>query len=200
MKIKSYFWIAWAFGIGLVFAVYFHLVSFTNDCPITGDGKNAKMKTADSLKNRPCVSGKANPAITIDKILTRGDDTKRFKWNEYVSIVGYVALVKQGGSETCNCHTKNKSLFDTHIELISSPNKSGHINCMVCEITRYNNNPKLSYAEVKKLKGKKVKVEGYLFFDAEHHQNAINTNPTGTDIWRGTCTEIHPVINIEEVK
>ncbi len=47
--------------------------------------------------------------------------------------------------------------------------------------------------------GRCVQVTGGMFFDRRHRHNALNTNPTGTQIHRATAWEIHPVTAISEV-
>ena len=189
------FWVGFLFIIFLICC--YCCFGFTSPCPQKGSGSNRRIQYDDSLKNRPVIAGKINPSVTLDKILAHGDDTKRFTQNTFTSIVGYVALVKRGGSETCNCHSKNKSDWDTHIEIILDAQHPGTKNAMICEATR---NGKIKYEDIAKLKGKKVKVSGWLFFDEEHKQNSANVNPTGTDLWRCTCWELHPVTEIIEMK
>jgi hypothetical protein len=169
-------------------------------CPVKGDKDNLKFQHLDSLKNR-IDSSKVISNITLDDVLKTGDDTKRFNVKQYVKLIGYVIMVKDGGSETCNCHSKDKKDLDIHIEIaLNSTDDAKH--AMIVEINRYVKilNPKYNTKDLKSLIGKKVKVEGWLFFDSEHKQNAINTSPNGTNIWRATCWEIHPVINIIEIK
>src|ERR1035437_2203651 len=104
-------------------------------CPPKGDKDNAKFMAFDVLKNRN-VAGTVDNTVTLEKMLTRGDDTKRFTSSQYVKVTGYVIHVKHGGAETCNCHNKkfnpktgkfdgdtftDKSQFDIHIELAENP-------------------------------------------------------------------------------
>ena len=73
---------------------------------------------------------------------------------------------------------------------------------MIVEINRYilADNPDMNYDNIVKLKSKKVTITGFLFFDVEHKQNSFLSNPTGTNIWRGTEVEIHPVLSITEIQ
>jgi hypothetical protein len=167
----------------------------SDPCSIYGDNKRPEMRYADSLKNRPQIIQLPAPDITLQSLLAPGDDRMRFNSSTYVAITGYIVLVKYGGAETCNCHTKNKADLDTHIELCSTPDGKGK-DCVICEINRFNTDTSLLYYNVLQLKGKKVQIDGYLFFDGEHKQNAVNTNPNGTFLWRATCWEIHPVCKI----
>jgi hypothetical protein len=44
----------------------------------------------------------------------------RYDNNEAAAIIGYVALVKSGDAETCNCKAKDAAHQDTHIALVTS--------------------------------------------------------------------------------
>ena len=176
-----------------------HSFSQVKDCPPWGDSRNLKHQKSDLLKNRTDLPKKINRKVTLKKILTPGNDTARFSNNDYAVLVGYVHDVKWGGSETCNCHAKDKSQRDIHIELVSNLKNASNETAMVVEITRYSRG-EYTYEQIKKLKGKKVEVRGWLFFDREHVQNAQNTRPGGTNVWRATCWEIHPCQSIREVE
>ena len=49
------------------------------------------------------------------------------------------------------------------------------------------------------LLGRRVKVKGWLLFDAEHENQSENTNPRRKRNWRATAWEIHPVTGIHIV-
>lgn len=166
-------------------------------CSIYGDKPIQKFQVLDSLKNRN-ITAIIDNSVTLQKILLfNGDDTKKYNSSQYVSIKGYVVLVKWGGSETCNCHSKNKEDLDIHIELSLNETDKGS-KAMVVEINRYTrkSHPELNIENIKKLIGKQVTVEGFMFLDDEHLQNAVTTNPKGTNLWRYTCWEVHPVMKI----
>ncbi len=165
-------------------------------CPIEGEGRNPKEKLLNSEKNRDCAifSGDSIYTLNLDDILKGPDPTLPI--NAIIEVEGYIVLVKSGGSESCNCHAKDKSQYDVHIELGATPTSKGK-QTMICEVTpRFPNRDKVNW---KSYVGKKVKITGYVFYDVEHTQNAVNTNPKGTNLWRGTILEIHPVINIEKL-
>lgn len=171
-----------------------------DNCPPQGDSNKDKLQKMDLLKNRIDSSANVIP-ISLDTILKPGDDSKRFSSNMYVDIKGFVFDVKRGGVETCNCHSKDKSQLDTHIEIVKDLLNSSGYHRIIVEINRYTfaKNERMNFNNVKLLKGKEVEIKGWLFFDDEHKQNAINTNPNGTNIWRATCWEIHPCININKI-
>ena len=162
-----------------------------NQCPQKGDSPKVDHQQMDLLKNRTTTSTNTNKSITLEKILQPGDDTKRFSENDYVDLIGYVYDVKWGGSETCNCHSKDKSQLDIHIELVSTLTGASNEKAMVVEISRYSKGS-YTYESVRALRGKKVEIKGWMFFDEEHKQNAVNTRPNGTNLWRATCWEVHP--------
>ncbi len=170
-----------------------------SQCSIYGDKNVRKFQLLDSLKNRNCMSSCVDSSVTLEQILSfKGNDVGCYSSDQFVPLTGYVVLVKYGGSETCNCHSNNPSDKDVHIELALDPNDKG-VKAMVIEINRYTrrDHPELNLANLKKLIGKKVRSWGYLFLDDEHLQNAVTTNPTGTNLWRYTCWEQHPVMKIE---
>lgn len=170
-------------------------------CPVQGSSKSIKFQTADRLKNRSMPGVKIDNTVTLEKILAPGNDTMRFNQNQYVSIIGYVVLVKPGGLEYCECHSKDPKDFDIHIELALSPG-DGNKKAMIVEINRYTKatNPLYTVTNIRKLIGKKVTVTGWLFSDSEHKQNAVNTNPKNDRDWRGTIWEVHPCLTINKVK
>ena len=181
--------------ITIVFSLWF---TTTGDCPQKGDSTKADHQQMDLLKNRITTSTNINKNITLEKILKPGNDTSRFSNNDYTDITGYVYEVKWGGAETCNCHSKDKSQLDIHIELVSSLTGASNEKAMVVEITRYSKGS-YTYEQIRAFRGKKVEIKGWMFFDEEHEQNAVNTRPNGTNLWRATCWEIHPCQFIKEV-
>ena len=176
-------------------------------CPMEGKAKREDTKESNKLKNRYKIpaSSDYDTHITLDKILEPGDDIDRFSSNNAVTIEGYVYNVKSGGKETCNCGSSKYK--DIHIEIVPTAKTKTYKKRVIVEIT-----PRLQNAifgemgistlkELKSLiKGKKVIVKGWLFFDMEHVTEAENTD-SGDDFgrknWRATCWEIHPVISIE---
>jgi hypothetical protein len=192
----------------IVFAIallFFLVTSFqnTNSCPVKGDGKSIKDQTADSLKNRPLPNVFNSQQTEIDDFLKLPTDNKAIPLQtKLISMTGYIFDAKWGGQESCECHVKDKSFFDIHIEIVKDLNAADKTKRIICEVTRYSrlSNSNLTYDYIKSLIGKKVKISGYLFYDEEHKQNAANTSKSQTNVWRSTCWEIHPVFNIEEIK
>lgn len=166
-------------------------------CPVYGEKADQKDRTFDSLKNRNSPSTVTDNSVTLQTILTPGNDQNRFSPNQYVTVTGYVILVKAGGPENCECHYPDAENLDIHIELAQHPNDK-NTQAMVVEINRFTKaqHPEFTVANLKQLTGKKVSVSGWMFFDYDHKQNAVTTNPTGTRLWRYTCWEVHPVLKL----
>ena len=186
--------------IGISFG--FQTTNPHSPCAVAGDNANPKFQHLDSLKNRSVISDKINSSITFDAIMATGDDTKRWSVNDCADITAYVYDVKWGGQESCECGDATKSQLDIHIELVKDLKNAGGTKRMVVEINRFfrASDKSLDYDVVKLLKGKKVEVKGYIFEDIEHKQNALNTSPQGTNLWRATIIELHPVFYIKEIK
>jgi hypothetical protein len=95
-----------------------------------------------------------------------------FKNTEAASIVGYVALVKPGGRETCNCKAKDAAHKDTHIALVTSPayanDESKYVVVEVTPRTRRRYHFPSTATLQKQILHKRVLVTGWLFYDAMH--------------------------------
>ncbi len=141
--------------------------------------------------------------IKLHQLLSSGDEDQ-FPIEKAIILTGYVFDVKMGGVETCNCKTKDEAYRDTHIELTPDDRHTGPENRLIVEVT-----PRIRAIMAAKgidwstetlkstLKGHKVKVSGWLFYDAEHKSQSFATYPEGQKNWRASCWEIHPVTYIK---
>ncbi|HEY7427231.1 MAG TPA: hypothetical protein VH682_23555 [Gemmataceae bacterium] len=174
-------------------------------CGMEGNAKSTPAKALDRLKNRYTAptSDDMDNAVSLAALLAPGDDLDRFDATKGAGVVGLVLDVKVGGKETCNCRATAAIDRDSHIELALAKD-APEIQRVIVEVT-----PRLR-AQMKakkvdwttdalraRLKGKWVKVTGWLLFDSQHIAEAENTNPGGSKNWRATCWEIHPVTNLE---
>lgn len=175
-----------------------------NGCGLEGTATSAKDKDLDAHKNRyqfPTPQDIDN-SITLSALLQPGNDLNRWNMEKAAEITGYVILVKDGGAETCNCKSPDKNDYDTHIEIVSNPNKTNK-DAVIIEITPRLRKIMLDRGidwSTKTIKATYlhtwVKVKGWMLCDYHHIQNAKNTRPAGTNIWRGTIWEVHPVTSI----
>jgi hypothetical protein len=195
--------------------------------PLTGDAVGQTEKQLNVLKNRyqPPQRFDYDPTITIEKILAPGNDTNRFSPTRAAQITGYVASVKVGGIESCNCHAKDPAHRDTHIDVMADPKYAvrnlAKVNCkgkppmkdtnekyhVIVEVTpRVRNQQRAKGVDwttatlAKQLTGHWVRFSGWILFDSLHSGEAENTNPGNKCNWRATCTEIHPIFAIKVVK
>lgn len=172
-------------------------------CGMEGDAHAANVMALNRLKNRYTEPTTINPKVTLKAMLEPGDDRTRWKVKDGAEVVGYVADVKVGGIETCNCHARKPDDRDTHIELCLNP-MDGESKRVIVEVTpRWRAMMKAKGVDwtTKALRsallGRWVKVRGWMLFDAEHKNQAENTAPGNPRNWRATSWEIHPVTSIE---
>ncbi|MDB5281984.1 MAG: hypothetical protein JWO06_1059 [Bacteroidota bacterium] len=182
--------------------------TWDGDCPPQGSTNQPELQQLNRLKNKANfpLETDFNREVTLAKMLAPGEDYDRWSVNTAAEVSGYVADVKVGGVETCNCKTKDHDHRDTHIELVLDAMNEGGSGKVIVEVT-----PRIRQAMAlkgedwstnalrDKILGRWVKVKGWMLFDKEHERQADNTNPNGTHNWRGTCWEIHPVTSIEVI-
>ena len=166
------------------------------DCPLGGKPANFD----DSMKNRYEIpeSYSAMDFLQLSKMKFTDKLQPRA-----ISVKGYCILVKDGGPETCNCKSGDHDAWDVHIELTQDEKHLSNKDAIVCEI-----NGRLkaimkaqgvdwSMAAVRKLiLHHHIEISGYWFTDDHHKQNSVADNPAGTDDWRISTLEIHPVTRI----
>lgn len=177
-------------------------------CPPEGETRSNDLRDLNRLKNRTIFPEAKDFDSTIDlqKILAPGNDHDRWNADKAGELTGYVADVKIGGVETCNCKAKDPDHRDTHIELVLDPMNFTDNQKVIVEVTprirkimgdKGENWSTRSLRD--KILGRWIKVKGWLLFDEEHSSQSENTNPGNSKNWRGTCWEIHPVTSIEVV-
>jgi hypothetical protein len=168
-------------------------------CGMSGDARKGSLEAAkDPYKNAytPCS---AYSVVSFTEIAALKVGDTHYKDGQGITISGYVIEVKDGGSETCNCHTKDKTYYDTHIVLSNDPNDTNPAHGIVVEITpRWRAKmPHWTTSEIKKTYLHKwVTVQGAMFNDAEHKPMSSADGAT-TNAHRATCWELHPVHSIQ---
>jgi hypothetical protein len=176
------------------------------NCPPQGDAVSERVKPLNILKRRmdfPAPDD-INSDITLQAILSPGDDWKRWSSDKAATVEGYVANVIVGGVETVNCHTHDPKYRDTHIELTLDPLHDDETKHMIVEVTPQWRNVMQTKgldwsteALRRTLLGRWIRVTGWMFFDEEHSSQSRNTAPPENHIWRATAWEIHPIVLIE---
>jgi hypothetical protein len=184
-------------------------------CPLRGSATAGGTKAKENAyKNRwhPPLSTDFDNTVTTQALLQPGNDRHRHHWsNERAArIRGYVAVVKQGTrGESCNCGATALIDSDTHIAIVAASNTAQDKRTyVIVEVTPRiretltAQNPPIDWSTntlKKRLLGKRVEFEGWMFFDSPHTSQATNTHPNDPkhNNWRATCWEIHPVTAIQ---
>lgn len=185
--------------------------------PLTGDNSNPEIQAEDVLKNRQPGNPGEPKAIetnaTLASLLAPQADAEtdkgRFSESKGAVITGYVRKIVSGGCETCEYHSDRPEDLDTHIDLVTDPDHDDAAHTVVVEVNHWWRSGKAKQgvdwsttALHSAYYHQWVKVTGWLFFDGEHKGAAANLHPgrVGTRaIQRGTCWEIHPITDIQEV-
>jgi hypothetical protein len=157
----------------------------------------------NAMKNRTALPAPSDfdPAATLESMLQRGDDRRRWSQQRAASVEGLVIRVFDAGVESANCFSLTR--LDAHVELATRPDAPPNERLIV-EVTP----PMRDWAAARgrdwstatlqrTLVGRRVRVEGWLLFDDEHDEEAENTRPGNPENWRATAWEIHPVTAIE---
>jgi hypothetical protein len=156
----------------------------------------------NALKNRTTLPTATDfdPRVTLDAMLARGDDRNRWQPSSAGAIEGYVVRVHDAGPESANCLSRTR--VDTHIEMAPRPD-APPAERVIVEVTppmresAASRGVDWSTATLRsQLTGRRVRVEGWLLFDAEHDEESENTRPAHRGNWRATAWEIHPVTAI----
>jgi hypothetical protein len=181
-----------------------------------GSATQQMARDLNLFKNNVVIPDQADiRVVTIQELLAPGDDTNRFKNGTAAAIVAYVVGVKVGGVETTNCEHKEARWRDTHIELAATADpKTPENKRVISEVTPHTRPfPSVmgggkSTAQLEKLLlGKKVRIRGWMLFDAEHACASENTNPRHKrpcpgppQNWRATAWEpAHPITSLEVI-
>src|SRR5262245_7363348 len=172
-------------------------------CPPQGDGGDARLNV---LKNRIDDGEKGTyHDVTLPTLLALEwpsgvEDTKRDNWSsadaaevaqfEDVAVrsTGYILDVRHEGTESTNCHDVDQRDFHMWLAVNASDGKD---KAMVVEVTPRvrEQRPGWDDSTRSSLRGKQVRISGWLMLDQEHPEQVGKSRAT---IW-----EIHPILHIE---
>ena len=171
-------------------------------CPPQGDGGdtdlNLRKNRIDPAPDRP-VGLQSLLSLTWPRGVEKArrsawapDDAATVAQNEgrAVTAEGYILLVRHEGPESPNCHDAQSR--DYHSWLAASPGTLGdRATSMIAEFTPrvVANNAGWSETTLLGLKGRHVRVSGWLMLDQEHPEQVGKT--------RGTLWEIHPITALQ---
>jgi hypothetical protein len=175
-------------------------------CSMTGAANSPEKMDDNRLKNRYEIPRPEDfdSSLTLATLL-KAVGPRELDNRRAARITGYIRNVGVGGVESCNCRATDEAHRDTHIEVVASPggNAKGVVITEVTPRTRIEAARRgedwSTQALHSKLLGKRVTIEGWVYFDPDHIDAAFTSDPEddeGKENWRGTNWEIHPITKI----
>ena len=175
-------------------------------CPSAGLAVTQQTRDFYRLKNRtaPPQLADFDTTVTLESLLLPGEDSARWSSSRAARVEGYVVSVAAGPLELTNCYVPGRR--DTHIH-IGRHRDSPPSEQVVLETT-----PRMedwatdqgwdwsAVSLYNKLLGRRVRFEGWLFFDTSHASESENLAPGRRGNWRATAWEIHPVTKFEIIE
>jgi len=175
-------------------------------CPASGLPLTAARRAEHMLKNRSSFprTEDFDSQVTLAAMLQPGADENRWSQMHAARVEGFVVAVGRAGIELANCWSPCRR--DIHIDVAlrtDAPPKEHVIVEITPRLERWAAANGLDWsAETlqRTLVGKWVRFEGWLYYDSAHAKESSNTFKEGSDMWRGTAWEIHPVTKVEIVR
>ena len=187
--------------LGFVFAIV-----LDRNCPPSGLAFTPTRREYYRLKNRTTYpqTSDFNSQVTLASLLQPGNDESRWSVSQAARVEGYVVSVGRAGIELTNCWSPCRR--DVHINL-ALRSDAPETEQVVAEVTpNFERSLKTQgidwSAETleRTLVGRWCRFEGWLFYDRHHAKESTNTYEQGSNVWRATAWEIHPVTKIEIVR
>jgi hypothetical protein len=174
-------------------------LALRNYCPTSGVAWTAQRREFQQIKNRTALPGRSDfdPRVTLDSLLQPGEDQSRWVASRAATLEGFVVSIYAGPLEAANCFCRR----DIHLMVAPRPDSPAREQ-VVLEVTpRMESTKEWSLERLKReLSGRRVRFEGWLFFDALHAGESENTAPGRANNWRATAWELHPITSIEILK
>jgi hypothetical protein len=174
-------------------------LALRNYCPTAGVAFTAERREFQQLKNRTALPAEPDfdTRVTLETLLQPGADHSRWANSRAARVEGYVVSISSGPLEAANCFCRR----DIHIMLAARTDAPPREQ-VVLEVTpRIETTKEWSLEKLQQeLTGRRVRFEGWLFFDVLHAGESENTAPGRVNNWRATAWEVHPVTKIEVLK
>jgi len=143
-------------------------------------------------KNRSKVPASPSP-MTVAQLVKAKEETD-LDFNKAVTVRAYVAHVKPGEVETCNCYKPD--VLDVHIEVVGKEaDKDNKNKYVIFEITPKFEGKLGDAASLKSMEDHWVTFTGYLAYDYLHRGESYNRKHKPSN-WRATAWEVHPVTSL----
>ena len=172
-------------------------------CPTSGLGLRSARREEHRIKNRSSLpqTSDFNSQVTLTSLLQPGNDESRWSESQAARVEGYVVSVGKAGIELANCWSPCRRDIHINLALRSDAPVTEQV---VVEVTpNFQRSTKIQgldwSAETleRTLVGRWCRFEGWLFYDRHHAKESINAYEEGSNVWRATAWEIHPVTKIE---
>jgi hypothetical protein len=160
-----------------------------NGCAMAGSAHGKETRALNRLKNRyerPMPEDYSRYGITLQAMLGQGNDERRFTNSEAADVEGYVRDVTIGGIESCNCDATDPRYRDTHVVLVLDKKDKAAQRSIITEVTprwrevmRQRGVDWSTDALKKALKGKWVRIRGWMLYDWHYADQSENSNPGG---------------------
>lgn len=174
-------------------------------CALEGSAKRTNDQALNRLKNRFTLPRPSDfdAKFNWEELSKFEDDRLKFDGKKAAILRGYVLRVRMSEKETCNCNSIDPDFRDTHIILTPSKDRKGVLDQIIVEVT-----PRMrllmkqkgidwSQAALKKLVGRTIEVEGWLFYDYKHGDQSAKVRQKTKGVTRSTSWEIHPVTKLK---
>jgi hypothetical protein len=171
-------------------------LALSNYCPPSGLALTGQRREFQQLKNRTALPAESDfdTRVTLERLLQPGPDQSRWANSRAARVEGYLVSISSGPLEAANCFCRR----DIHI-MLAARRDAPPREQVVLEVTpRIETTKEWSLEKLQQeLTGRRVRFEGWLFFDALHAGESENTAPGRVNNWRATAWEFHPITKIE---
>jgi len=213
------------FGRFIFIGVALFIILFVllwNYCPASGLGLTKRRRELNQLKNRTALPSESDfdSRVMLQALLQPGDDRSRWSMSRAARIEGYAVSIASGPHEAANCYCRP----DIHIMLAPRPDAPPREQIVMevtprIKATNQTQSPPpfaapsseastpgvvplqdWSVERLKRVIGRRVRFEGWLFFDSPHAAESENTAVGRANNWRASAWELHPITKIEILK
>jgi len=170
-----------------------------NYCPASGVAWTKQRREFQQLKNRTAQPQQSDfdSSVTLEALLQPGNDQARWSSSSAARIEGYVVSISSGPLEAANCFCRR----DIHLILATRADAPSRDQVVLEVAPRMETTKELSLETLRReLTGRRIRFEGWLFFDALHAGESENTALGRPNNWRATAWELHPITKIEILK
>jgi len=176
-------------------------------CPPQGDATKPKIQKLNELHARTeePSDDDYDDTADFDALIAPGDDSQRWQSDTAVEITAFVVDVRDGAPTSANCHATDPANQDTILDLSPGSGVSDASHRLIAVITprwkriMAKNQIDWSTRAIRaRFLQKYVSIRGWLLYDFEAAQRAVNTaGLAGVNVTRATAWEICPVTGVD---